>query len=79
MVKSIARNNMKVSYDKKVDAANIQFFDGAIEEPDEVSEDIIFDFTSDQRLVGIEILDVSKKFPIETLYKFEIDRGSVEE
>jgi len=70
---------MKVSYDKKVDAANIQFFDGPIEESDEVCEGIILDFASDHRIVSIEILDVSKKFPVETLYKYEIKRWSVED
>ncbi len=65
---------MKVSYDKKVDAAYIQFSDEKIEESDDVFEGMIIDFTADKRIVGIEILDVSKKFPVETLYKFEIVR-----
>lgn len=69
---------MKVSYDKEVDAANIQFSEAPIEESDEVFPGIIVDFTSDQRIVGIEILDASKRFPIETLYKFEIVRSSAE-
>jgi uncharacterized protein YuzE len=69
---------MKVSYDKEVDAAYLQFSDEKIEESDDVFEGLIIDFTVDKRIVGIEILDVSKKFPVETLYKFEIKRWSVE-
>ena len=67
---------MKISYDKEADAAYIQFSD---EQPIGVVEadDILnMDLTEDDRLVGIEILDASKKFPVETLYKYEILRWS---
>ena len=70
---------MKVSYDKKVDAAYLQFSEEKIEESDDVFEGMIIDFTGDKRIVGIEFLDASKKFPVETLYKYEIVRWSVED
>ena len=69
---------MKASYDKKVDAAYIQFSDEKIEESDEVFDGIIMDFTDEKRIVGIEILDASKKFPVKTLFKYELDPETVE-
>ncbi|HEY3875634.1 MAG TPA: DUF2283 domain-containing protein [Candidatus Kapabacteria bacterium] len=62
---------MKISYDTHADTAYIQLSDI---EPDEVvegPEGITFDMTEDGRLMGIEILEASKKFPIDTLNKFE--------
>ena len=63
---------MKINYDKEVDAAYIQLSnkkpDGAIE----ISEGVILHTTSKNEIVGIEMLDASKKFPIKSLYKFEL-------
>ena len=63
---------MKVRYDKKVDAAYIQWSsdkpDGAVE----IAEGVILHTTARNELVAIEILDAGKKFPIKTLYKLEL-------
>ena len=63
---------MKVKYDKEVDAAYIQlsskYPDGAID----IDEGLIVHTTSENEIVGIEILDASKKFPIGNLYKLEL-------
>jgi uncharacterized protein YuzE len=70
---------MKVSYDSQADSAYIQLSDI---EPDEVIEGpdgITFDMTEDGKLMGIEILEASKKFPISTLYKFEIEQDEIDE
>ncbi|KAA3613519.1 MAG: DUF2283 domain-containing protein [Planctomycetota bacterium] len=65
---------MKSSYDKKVDAAYIQIsteiiFGGVAKtypcDPIEVCGQINLDFDHEGRLVGIEILDASKKLPPE--------------
>ncbi len=63
---------MKVKYDKKADAAYIQLSaklpHGAIE----VNEGVILHTTDKDEIVGIEILDASKRFPIRNLYKLEV-------
>ncbi len=63
---------MKVRYDKKADAAYIQFSskkpDGAVE----IAEGVALHTTSKNEIVSIEILDASKKFPIKTLYKLDL-------
>jgi len=64
---------MKVFYDKEVDAAYIKFSEEKPIGVIEVSEDINIDVTSSGEIVGIEILNVSKKFPIENLFKLEFD------
>ena len=63
---------MKINYDKEADAAYIRLSnkkpDGAIE----ISEGVILHTTSKNEIVGIEMLDASKKFPIKSLYKLEL-------
>ncbi len=64
---------MKISYDKEADAAYIQLStkkpDGAVE----VAEGAILHTTIKNEIVGIEILDASKKFPVKSLYKLELE------
>ncbi len=63
---------MKVKYDKEADAAYIQMSskkpDGAVE----IAEGVILHTTSRDEIVAIEILDATKKIPIQTLYKLEV-------
>ena len=63
---------MKVSYDKKVDAAYIRF---SARKPDggvELAEGIILHTTAEDEVVGLEILDASRKMPIKSLFTFEV-------
>lgn len=63
---------MKVRYDKDADAAYIQLSsrhpDGGVE----IDEGLIIHTTSNNKIVAIEILDASEKFPIKNLYKLEL-------
>ena len=67
---------MKVYYDKEVDAIYIKLGtklpDGVIE----ISEGVNLDTTSDGKIVGIEILDASKKIEVKTIlsYQLELDK-----
>ena len=62
---------MKVRYDKRADAAYIQFSskkpDGAVE----AAGGIIVHTTAKEEIVGIEILTASKRLPVRNLFKFE--------
>jgi len=52
---------MKVTYDQKVDALSILFSNAPIEESDEDKPGIIIDYDNDCNVVGLEILDASKR------------------
>lgn len=64
---------MKISYDKEADAAYIGLStkkpDGAVE----IAEGAILHTTAANEIVGIEILDASKKFPVKNLYTLELE------
>jgi uncharacterized protein YuzE len=64
---------MIVHYDEEVDAVYIQLSD---EKPDgviEVSDGIGADTTSAGKLSGLEILNASKKFDINTILSYSLD------
>jgi uncharacterized protein YuzE len=52
---------MKATYDPEVDILNIVLKDALIEESDESKPGVILDFDKDGNVVGIEILNVSKR------------------
>ena|ERR1017187_1665346 len=58
------RARMKVTYDQEVDILNIELTDNLIEESDEDKPGVILDYDSEGNVVGIEILDASKRMPI---------------
>ncbi|MDA8213831.1 MAG: DUF2283 domain-containing protein [Nitrospiraceae bacterium] len=64
---------MKVYYDREVDAAYIRLSDENPSGVIEISEGINIDTTDKGEIVGIEILDASKKFPIRSLFSCEFD------
>lgn len=53
---------MKISYDPLADAMYIYFSDKKSTRTEEVREDILVDYAG-KKLIGIEVLDVSKKLP----------------
>ena len=52
---------MKVVYDPEVDVLRILFSNAPIEESDEEKPGVILDFDKDGNVVGIEILDASRR------------------
>lgn len=52
---------MKVTYDPEVDVLRILFSNTPIEESDEEKPGMILDFDKDGNIVGMEILDASKR------------------
>ena len=64
---------MKIHYDKEVDAAYIRLSDQEPSGVIEVAEGINIDVTDRGEIVGIEILDASKKFPLKSLFTCEYD------
>ena len=52
---------MKVTYDPQVDVLRIIFSNAPIEESDEDKPGVIIDYDKDSNVVGLEILDASKR------------------
>jgi len=52
---------MKITYDPSVDILRIILDDSEIDESDEDVEGVIMDYSLDKKLVGIEILDASRR------------------
>lgn len=64
---------MKIYYDKEVDAAYIKLSDITPAGVIEIAEGINVDPTDSGEVVGIELLDASKKFPLKSLFTCEFD------
>ncbi len=71
---------MKVHYDDKVDALYIKLGNQKPEGVVEISEGVNMDTTSENKIVGIEILNASKKMNIKTIlsYELELDKKLVQ-
>ncbi|MDZ7666975.1 MAG: DUF2283 domain-containing protein [Desulfotignum sp.] len=61
-------------YDQEVDAAYLRIFQRTSRRScRRYLEGVNLDLTEDGRIVGIEILDVSKNFPLQSLFTCEFD------
>lgn len=52
---------MKIKYDPRVDVLSISLSDGLVEESDESRPGVVLDYDKDGNVVGIEILQASKR------------------
>ena len=52
---------MKVVYDQRVDILRIVFNNAVIEESDEEKPGVILDYDGDGNLIGLEVLEASKR------------------
>ena len=68
---------MRIRYDAASDAAYIYLSD-KVHLPDtrEVDEDIYLDFDGENRLVGIEVLDASKRLKLDVLHSADETQAS---
>ncbi len=58
---------MEISYDKEADAVYIEFRKGTFASNKKIDDFTIIDLDSDGNILGIEILDASKRIPMESL------------
>ncbi len=63
---------MKVKYDKEVDVLYISFSKNKIKESDEDKPGIVLDYDKAGSIVGIEILDASKKMKNPSIVEYEV-------
>jgi uncharacterized protein YuzE len=64
---------MKVSFDEKSDAIYIRLDESKIIESEEIQPGIVFDFNEANQVIGIEILKVKNRIPLESLKQFQFE------
>ena len=70
---------MRIHYDNEVDALYLKLGDESPEGVIEIAEGVSLDTTSDDKIVGIEILHASKKIDLKTIlsYTLELDEDLI--
>lgn len=70
---------MKVYYDNEVGALYLKLSDDTPEGVIEIAEGVNLDTTSEDKIVGIEILNASKKIDLKTIlsYAIELDKDLI--
>jgi uncharacterized protein YuzE len=58
---------MKLHFDKDADALYLKLDESAIIESEEVRPGVVLDFNASDQVVGIELLGIGKRIPIEAL------------
>lgn len=64
---------MKVQFNENANAIYIRFYESKIKESEEVKPGIIFDFNEKDDVVGIEILHVRDRFPLNNLKQMQFE------
>ncbi len=64
---------MKVYYDDEVDALYLKLGDETPEGVVEISEGVNLDTTSEDKIVGIEILHASKRIDLKTILSYTLE------
>jgi len=63
---------MEISYDKEADALYIRFREGRFAKNKKIDDVTIIDLDKDGNILGIELLDVSKRIPPESLSEVNV-------
>jgi uncharacterized protein YuzE len=63
---------MEISYDKQADAMYIEFRKGEFSSNKKIDDFTIIDLDESGNILGIELLDVSKRIPIESLTEVNV-------
>jgi uncharacterized protein YuzE len=64
---------MKLKVDKESDALYFRLDEAAVVESEEVQPGVILDFDKENRVVGIEILGISSRVPLEQLRTLQFE------
>ena len=63
---------MKATYDTKTDTLNLELKPGAVAESDEGKPGVILDYDAQGNLIGIEVLDASKRVADARTMQFQV-------
>lgn len=69
---------MKIEYDKEADALYIQLREASIQDNIDIEEGVTVDLDEKKHIVGIEILDASKRLSLKDLVNITIENLPVE-
>ena len=69
---------MKIEYDKEADALYIQLREAKVDDNIDIEEGVTIDLDEKKHIVGIEILDVSKKLSLKDIINITIENLPVE-
>jgi len=64
---------MKLKIDKEADALYFRLDEAAVVESEEVQPGVILDFDKENRVIGIEILDISSRVSLEQLRSLQFE------
>ena len=64
---------MKLKLDEETDTLYLRLDDSAIVESEEVQPGVVLDFNAENRVVGIEMLNISKRVEREKLLDFHFE------
>ena len=68
---------MRVKVDLESDALYFRLSEDEIEESEETSPGIIIDYNKDGKVVGIEILGIKDKFPLDELSHMKVELPTI--
>ena len=63
---------MEISYDKEADAMYIEFREGDFGRNKKIDDFTIIDFDKEGNILGIELLEVSKRMPAQSFSKVRL-------
>ena len=63
---------MEITYDKEADAMYIEFQRGEFSKNQKIDDFTIIDLDENGNILGIELLEVSKRIPIESLSEVNV-------
>jgi uncharacterized protein YuzE len=69
---------LRIEYDKEADALYIQLREASVEDNIDIEEGVTVDLDEKKHIVGIEILDASKKLSLEDLVNITIQNLPIE-
>lgn len=69
---------MKIEYDKEADALYIQFREVHVDDCMDIEEGVTVDLDGERHIVGIEILDASKKLSLKDMVNITIENLPIE-
>ena len=64
---------MKLKLDEETDTLYLRLDESAIVESEEVQPGVVLDFNAENRVVGIEMLNISKRVESEKLLDFQFE------
>jgi len=69
---------MRIEFDQEADALYVQIHEAYVAHIKKVEERVIIDFDKDRKIIGIEILDVTKRFPLADLVNLNVENLPVQ-